>query len=185
MAKSGKVLGFWFLVGAALFVAGAARSGAAEPKPIRVGHLGEWTGPAGRTCGPPGDALIAYFNEYVNKEKGGIPYLNPKTGEVQGKVKVEMLYADCRYELPLFKSAYRDFLDKGVVLMHSTSSPALEGLKKDFKRDKVACFQTSTNTVAHWPPEWVYGMRPSFAHFWFAPTRGSGAPRNAGVCETP
>ena len=111
MAKSGKVLGFWFLVGAALFVTGAARSGAAEPKPIRVGHLGEWTGPAGRTCGPPGDALIAYFNEYVNKEKGGIPYLNPKTGEVQGKVKVEMLYADCRYELPLFKSAYRDFLD--------------------------------------------------------------------------
>ena len=59
--------------------------------------MGEWTGPAGRTCGPPGDALISYFHEYVNKEKGGIPYLDPKTGKVQGKVKVEVLYADCRY----------------------------------------------------------------------------------------
>ncbi len=148
------------LIGILLF----AQTGAtAEPKPIKVGHLGEWTGPAGRTCGPPGDAFIAYLNEYVNKVKGGIPYLDPKTGKVQGKVKVEVLYADCRYELPLFKSAFRDFVDKGIVVCHSTASPALEGLKKDFKRDKVPCFQTSSNTVAHWPPEWIYGMRPSFA----------------------
>ncbi len=136
---------------------------AAEPKPIKIGHLGEWTGPAGRTCGPPGDAFLTYFNEYVNKEKGGIPYLDPKTGKEQGKVKIEVLYADCRYELPLFKSAYRDFIDKGVVLVHSTASPALEGLKKDFKRDKIPAFQTSSNTVAHWPAEWIYGLRPSFA----------------------
>ena len=106
---------------------------AAEPKPIKIGHLGEWTGPAGRTCGPPGDALISYFMRYVNEEKGGIPYKDPKTGKLLGKVKTDVLYADCRYELPLFKSAYRDFVDKGVIIMHSTSSPALEGLKKDFK----------------------------------------------------
>jgi len=89
--------------------------------------------------------------------------MDPKTGKEKGKVKVEVLYADCRYELPLFKSAYRDFLDKGVIACHSTSSPALEGLKKDFKRDKIPCFQTSSNTVAHWPPEWIFGNRPSFA----------------------
>lgn len=136
---------------------------AAEPEPIKIGQLGEWTGPAGRTCGPPGDALIVYFHEYVNKEKGGIPYKDPKSGKVLGKVKTKVYYADCRYELPLFKSAYRDFVDKGVVVCHSTSSPALEGLKKDFKRDKIPCFQTSTNTVAHWPPEWIFGNRPSFA----------------------
>jgi len=156
----------WVLVAALLVVVplfGGLTAQAAEPKPIKFGHLGEWTGPAGRTCGPPGDAFIAYFHEYVNKEKGGIPYLDPKTGKEMGKVKVEVLYADCRYELPLFKSAYRDFLDKGVVLCHSTSSPALEGLKKDFKRDRMPCFQTSSNTVAHWPPEWIYGHRPSFA----------------------
>ncbi|MBW2101738.1 MAG: ABC transporter substrate-binding protein [Deltaproteobacteria bacterium] len=152
---------FTLLISALLIFSGV--SVAAEPKPIRIGHLGEWTGPAGRTCGPPGDALIAYFHEYVNKEKGGIPYLDPKTGRVLGKVKVEVLYADCRYELPLFKNAYRKFVDKGVVACHSTSSPALEGLKKDFKRDKIPCFQTSTNTVAHWPPEWIFGLRPSFA----------------------
>ena len=103
------------------------------------------------------------LREYVNKEKGGIEYCDPKTGKVLGKVKVEVLYADCRYELPLFKSAFRNFVDKGVIACHSTSSPALEGLKKDFKRDKVPCFQTSSNTVAHWPPEWIYGHRPSFA----------------------
>jgi branched-chain amino acid transport system substrate-binding protein len=151
------------LLGGVFITATPQLGGAAEPKPIKVGHLGEWTGPAGRTCGPPGDALLAYFNEYVNKEKGGIPYLDPKTGKVAGKVKVEVLYCDCRYELPLFKSAYRDFVDKGIVLAHSTSSPALEGLKKDFKRDKIPCFQTSSNTAAHWPPEWIYGNRPSFA----------------------
>ncbi len=136
---------------------------ASEPKPIKIGHLGDWTGPAGRTCGPPGDSLIVYFHEYVNKEKGGIPYLDPKTGKEIGKVKIEVLYADCRYELPLFKSAYRDFVDKGVVLFHSTASPAVEGLKKDLKRDKIPMFQTSSNSVGHWPPEWIYGTRPSFA----------------------
>lgn len=148
---------------AAAFVSVPRDATAAEPKPVRIGHLGEWTGPAGRTCGPPGDAFITYFHEYVNKVKGGISYMDPKTGKEKGKVKVEVLYADCRYELPLFKSAYRDFLDKGVIACHSTSSPALEGLKKDFKRDKIPCFQTSSNTVAHWPPEWIFGNRPSFA----------------------
>lgn len=160
-----KYTGLMLLIGLLIVIPLLAvpTANAAEPKPIRIGHLGEWTGPAGRTCGPPGDALIAYFNEYVNKEKGGIPYLDPKTGKVMGKVKVEVLYADCRYELPLFKSAYRDFVDKGVIVMHSTSSPAVEGLKKDFRRDKIPCFQTSSNTVAHWPPEWIFGSRPSFA----------------------
>ena len=156
----------WLLVVCVLMVMpllNAQWAKAVEPKPIVIGHLGEWTGPAGRTCGPPGDAFIAYFHEYVNKEKGGIPYLDPKTGKVKGKVKTKVVYADCRYELPLFKSAYRGFLDKGIVVCHSTSSPALEGLKKDFKRDKIPCFQTSSNTVAHWPPEWIYGHRPSFA----------------------
>lgn len=165
MKEKFKYTGLMLLIGLLILIPllVVPTANATEPKPIRIGHLGEWTGPAGRTCGPPGDALIAYFHEYVNKEKGGIPYLDPKTGKVKGKVKVEVLYADCRYELPLFKSAYRNFLDKGVVLCHSTSSPALEGLKKDFKRDKIPCFQTSSNTVAHWPPEWIYGNRPSFA----------------------
>lgn len=141
----------------------------AEPKPIKVGHLGDWTGPAGRTVGPLGDAFITYLQEYVNKEKGGIPYLDPKTKETKGKVKVEVLYADTRYELPLTKSAYREFLDKGAVVYHSTMSPALEGLKKDFKRDKVPCFASTGNDVALWPPEWIYGVRISFSEdlgFW-------------------
>ena len=134
----------------------------AADETIIIGHLGEWTGPAGRTCGPVGDALIVYMNEYLNKEKGGISYKDPKTGKA-GKAKVKLLYADCRYELPLFKSAYRDMVDKGVVFLHTTSSPAAEGLKKDFKRDKVPCILTAGNTAALWPPEWVMGTHQTLA----------------------
>ena len=39
----------------------------------------------------------------------------------------------------------------------------MEGLKRDFARDKIPCLQTSSNSVAHWPPGWVYGQRGSFA----------------------
>ncbi len=134
----------------------------AVPEAIKVGHLGEWTGPAGRTCGPPGDALLAYW-KYVNEEKGGIPYCDPDTGKVIGKVKVEPLWADCRYEPPLYKSAYKRFRDAGVVLFHCTSSPGIEALKPDLKRDKIPMFQTSANCVAMWPPEWIFGHRPSFS----------------------
>lgn len=139
------------------------QAGAEELKTVKIGHLGDWTGPAGRTCGPPGDALIAYFHEYVNKEKGGIPYLDPKTGKELGRVKTEVLFADCRYELPLFKSAFRNFVDKGIVIVHTTSSPAVEGLKRDYKRDKVPLLMSTSNTVGLWPPEWIYGLRESFA----------------------
>ena len=134
----------------------------AVPEAIKVGHLGEWTGPAGHTCGPPGDGLLAYW-KYVNEEKGGIEYCDPDTGEVIGKVKVEALWADCRYELPLFKSAYKRFRDAGVVCLHSTSSPAIEGLKPDLKRDKIPMFQTSPNCVGPWPPEWSFVFYPTFA----------------------
>ncbi len=136
---------------------------AAQPKPIKIGHLGEWTGPAGTTCGPIGDAVLDYFHEYVNKEKGGIPYADPKTGKILGKVKVEVLYIDGRYELPLYKSGFRKMLDKGVIAFHTTASPAAEGLKKDFRRDKTPLFMSSGNTAALWPPEWVYACRGTFA----------------------
>ncbi|MBU2551165.1 MAG: ABC transporter substrate-binding protein [Proteobacteria bacterium] len=159
---NGKAAAWLILIGGALVLALGGVSRAAEPKPLVVGHLGEWTGPAGRTCGPLGDAVILYINEIVNKEKGGIPYKDTKTGE-SGRVKVKLLYADCRYELPLFKSAYRDFVDKGMVLVHTTASPAIEGLKKDYKRDKIPCFMSTANTVGMWPPEWVMGIAPTFA----------------------
>ncbi len=136
---------------------------AAQPKPVKIGHLGEWTGPAAGICGPIGDGLIAYLHEYVNGEKGGIPYTDPKSGKILGKVKVEVIYSDGRYELPLFKSAFRKMLDQGVVLFHTTASPAVEGLKKDFRRDKVPCMVTTGNTHGLWPPEWLYGIRGSFA----------------------
>ncbi|MDY6851418.1 MAG: hypothetical protein SV487_04980 [Thermodesulfobacteriota bacterium] len=35
-----------------------AQTAAAEPKAIRIGHLGDWTGPAGRTCGGRPDFLF-------------------------------------------------------------------------------------------------------------------------------
>ena len=133
-----------------------------EVKPLVIGHLGDWTGPAGMTCGPIGDAFILYFHEYINKERGGISYTDPKTGQA-GQVKVKVEYADCRYELPLFKSAYRDFVDQGVVMIHTTSSPAIEALKKDYKRDKIPCVISTGNTVGLWPPGWIYGHRGTFA----------------------
>ncbi|MBU2551166.1 MAG: ABC transporter substrate-binding protein [Proteobacteria bacterium] len=158
-----KAMAWLVMAGAALFVAlGGASVQAAEPKPIVVGHLGEWTGPAGRTCGPVGDALIMYINEHLNKERGGIAYKDAKTGQ-SGKVKLKLIYADCRYELPLFKSAYRDFVDKGMVFCHTTSSPAAEGLKKDYKRDQIPCILSTGNTAALWPPEWAMGTRQTFA----------------------
>lgn len=166
MKKNGSINAVGVLLVAVLMVMPSligVDAGAAESKPIKIGHLGEWTGPAGTTCGPIGDAVLDYFHQYVNKEKGGIPYADPKTGKVIGKVKVEVVYIDGRYELPLYKSGFRKMLDQGVIAFHTTASPAAEGLKKDFKRDKTPLFMSSGNTAALWPAEWIYACRGTFA----------------------
>ena len=78
-------------------------------------------------CGEIGNGYIAYIDDYLNKEKGGLPYKDPKTGET-GTVKVKLLWADTRYELPLIKSSYRHFVDQGVVLVFTMASPVTEML---------------------------------------------------------
>lgn len=107
-----------FLLSSATAVGEDVAPGVADTM-IKVGYIGDMTGPIVSTSGPFRRGIATYFN-YVNKEKGG----------VAGR-SIQYITEDDKYQAPLAIAAFRKLIDRDNVfaivgLSGSSQSTALD-----------------------------------------------------------
>lgn len=107
-----------FLLSSATAVGEDVAPGVADTM-IKVGYIGDMTGPIVSTSGPFRRGIATYFN-YVNKEKGG----------VAGR-SIQYITEDDKYQVPLAIAAFRKLIDRDNVfaivgLSGSSQSTALD-----------------------------------------------------------
>jgi len=120
--------------------------------PIKLGSLTDLTGPASSMVVAMDAWGFKDYFDWVNQTKGGI----------EGH-PVECSVVDTGYKMDKIKSGYEILLDKNILAMMCSLSPALEGLKSRFEKDKIVVMSGTANTPSMWPAGYVYQCWPTYA----------------------
>jgi len=101
---------------------------------------------------------LRYFEEV------GIPGVTLPPG-----VTIELLWADCAFELPRAISAYERLAARGVPFLYIYNPRASEALKPRCEKDELPAIAMGLTEAIIYPPGWIFGVYPtgseSFAVF--------------------
>ena len=130
----------------------AGISGAAGKEPVKIGCLTDLTGPA--------SSMVLVTDAYGGG--GYIDYVNKKYGGIEGH-PIEFIIVDTQYKVDRMRSGYDQLVEKGIVGLHLSLSPALESLKKNFPKDKIPVMMPTGTTSPMWPAGYIYGHWSTYA----------------------
>jgi ABC-type branched-subunit amino acid transport system substrate-binding protein len=157
------LLVFSFSLGLATVPAPAAE------KVLKVGHVCGLTGPQ------------AIQRALFEGRSDMFDFLNSRGG-IKGVDKVEVLWADTQYQLPVEVAAYKKFVGEGIKLFFPVSTGGAVELKGIAERHGVPLLRTGGSYGERMNPGWAYYIWPSYAemnaalvdwyvkHMWKKPT---------------
>ena len=122
----------------------------AEKKVVEFGDFTPLTGAVAsseQTAVRGRDDYVRYFNEEV-----GIPGITVKHSWVDIGLSVSMGF-----------SAYRRFVERGVPVLTSSYTTALEPLKPKLEEDEIPVVIGLQDEPLYYPPGWIYGAAPTYA----------------------
>ena len=118
--------------------------------PLKLGVFADFSGPVAAECHAEYKGTTDYF-AWVNDEEGGV-----------GGHKIEWLWDDCKWQIPLAIDAYHRFKQEGAVCMVSWGSPYILGVKPFLARDKMPVVSAANNLDFIYGPDpnnaWVYNI---------------------------
>ena len=129
---------------------------------VKIGNLTDLTGPGAPSILLKFRGESDYFS-YLNDVQGGIEYKDPKTGKV-AKVKIEHLWSDTRYQVPLGITAYKKFKEEGVVCLLTTVSGHTDALRDFVADDEIPMVTPAPGSDQNInPPGWIFLDRCTYA----------------------
>ncbi|GEM_PF-6131329 len=131
-----KVLGIIIIVLMVLLVGCGQQTPASktQEKTITIGILGALTGPL-RAIGEGATSCHDYFTN-LNETKGGIQYLDPKTGKKE-TVRVRVLLGDHGWDVAKSVSLYERFKQQGMQYVYANGSSPSAAIYTACVRDKI------------------------------------------------
>jgi len=137
------------LLGLLVFVLLPTIQGVAfEKGDIKIGHVAGLTGPA------------SVQRHYFDGRRDMIEYVNQRGG-IRGH-KIVDYWMDTKYQLPPEISAYKRFVQQGIVIFLSTTTGGSEQLKVIARGYKVPSFFIVNSVGARHPPGWHFPVYPTY-----------------------
>jgi hypothetical protein len=114
----------------------------------------------GQACGLTGP--MAVQRALFHGRSDMFDFLNARGG-IRGVDKVEVLWADTQYQLPVEISAYKKFAAEGIRVFHPASNGGAIELKGIAEKFGVPLVRTCSSYAEKTSPGWAYPMWPTYA----------------------
>ena len=139
----------WFTVGPAAPVE--------EKQVVKIGFIGPLTGAGAAVVQHGFRNQIDYLRYF---EEVGVPGLTLPPG-----ITIELLWADCAYEVPRAIGAYNRFVERDVAFSWICNPAVSEALMPRLEKDEMPIMALGVTEAIVYPPGWIFSIFPNGSEY--------------------